>query len=799
MNNLSKGGRSLALLLTTLLLGSTWLTASGTDVTAPPPDAPSLEIPIDQHPPESDSQSPPIREESVTLEKPSTLEEPVNLEEPPSLEEPIATEETHDNPAQSDPAQGCATIADLVALLDQDPGGVISVAADLTVPAGENLLLQAERPVTISLGTFGITVPADTYLTIAGPITLTGQGSPRPLVEVTGGLTTGEGADFQAQGVGARAVSLLSPDSWWFARQTTAQVIGQGACVLDSQTEALLQLDQVHFTAQGEDSLCVRSKGPVLAICSVLESDGLLAQTPHLTLDATQAQPVPHAATVLQRYAVIQTSLPENGLWLPAGSSQDDLDDLLDWLQSQTWEYQLYPEGEGYPYLHFAALSWTWAPVELQQPGVFAFTGQPTPGTLGNVDLPDLSFYLHVADESLPGLEAGSYLGGEVTLQFYRPIQGAEEVALWYSSDQGKTWQNADQLPGGEITSTGALFPDLPEGTYLFRLEVIGGPMAGTSNTLRVLCYDTLSGAGGDRDGDDRDSQLQRPPTEQLPPPTEPETPSRPSGGGANRPKPNPDPAPLPDAEPVIESPPAADPAPVIDPIPAPTPEPIPEPTPAQPDTVLPSTPVLLSQEPKPSIAPPPPAASTQTPTAPPTVDLPQGATHSLTGRDLAAQQKANPAGVTLIGAGLKVTLPYAFTDTLDLNPDSVLAARLDMPEEHQFEVRFWVDGVALTQFEGDAIAVALPIQAGEGAEIFCSDGQDTLPARDWDGQAAIFDLTAPGLYTVGISPGPEAAQAEEAPAETASLPLGPLAGGGGLLLLVGGLILHRRRKGGSP
>lgn len=198
---------------------------------------------------------------------------------------------------------------------------------------------------------------------------------------------------------------------------------------------------------------------------------------------------------------------------------------------------------------------------------------------------------------------------------------------------------------------------------------------------------------------------------------------------------------------------------------------------------------------------------STSTPTSvPPVPTLPEGVTASLTGRDLKAQGLANPGGVTLAGNGLKVTLPRTLTDALGLEPEDILAVRLDMPGPDGFEVRFWVDGREVADFGGGTFTITVPVEDVDGASYFCTapDGRETA-ASVLTGSRAEFELAATGVYTISAvvrepaAPQPtgleEPAVSAEPDRQTAPVLL-PALGAGGLAVTAALLLLIRRRSG---
>lgn len=687
---------------------------------------------------------------------------------------------------------GCDTMEALAEWVARAGGGAVTVTGDLSMPEGETMRLVAGQPVTIDLGPHSITVPEGANLTLSGPITLRGDGAPGPLLAVSGFLTTENGAALSASGENAVAVRLTG--GGWSTTRASVEAVGADACAVEADTP--LDLYRLHLSARGENAVCVRATAPVRLILCQAESDGALADAPALTLDGTAASPEPEDARVIRREAGPGDALSENGLCIPVGASEEELAELLGNRLGGAIYYSLYDEAaEEYAILESVEGTWSGEPVELSRPGAWRFTGTPA-APLGNVQLPERMVWLYVLEPGVPWIMDAERGKDSAVLRFFQKIEGAESLILWYSLDGGESWRDAAQLPGTSIQGEGALLAPLPAENcdYSFQLEVRGGPMAGKSNVLPFACYDNRHwNGGGDWDGGDWGDQGELPEDDPAPPPDR-----EPDGEPAPAP-PTGDNPPEPDREDAGDDPDPGDQPPAI-PAPAPAPglpdieaslvEPAPGPIHrgAAPPVVTAGQPAPPRPvDPAPSPAPPEPAPGGGADTI-----LPEGATAALTGRDLEAQKRANPGGVTLAGSGLKVTLPYALTDALSLGAEDVLAVRLAMPDPASFEIRFWADGQEVADFGGAAFTITVPVGEGEGAADRCvaPDGRE-IAASAIAEERAEFELTATGVYTLAGARAPAPApEPEETPP-----PIRPLLWGAAAL--VGAYLLAWRRRGG--
>ncbi len=733
--------------------------------------------------------------------------------------------------------RSCRTIEELAELLARGEGGTVTVLEDLVLAERHTVRIEVEDPVTVDLGEHGIRLSPGASLALFGPILVTGTGAPRPLVTVEGGvpyrgLYLGQGAELAAAGDNAAAVELAG--GVLGASGAAIRAEGREACAVRLVGEPSEEYEyggryefhimEATLLAKGEGAVCVQSPIPVRLTMCRAESAEALVDAPALTLDATQASPVPEDARVVSRVAVPHTDLPNSGVWIARGAPREELDLLLErYFSEGSEEYGLTdPEGVEETWNHIVGMTWTGGAVDLDTPGVTWFTGTPGQEEIAGVPLPELRVPVVVADPARPGLMAAYPYEGGVRIALFRPICGEEDVKLWFSVDGGASWQDAGALPGAELGEEALYLPQLPERNrdYLFRMEVVGGTVAGRSNTLRCPYYDNGWGwgGGGDWDGGDWGDQGALPDDDPAPPPDRepdsgpspevddaPPEPEREDFGDAGEPErpgrsePNAVPMPVPGPLDAGES--------FMEAVPAPAPVDLAE----REEPVLPERAALPAPE---AVPAPPPAP---TPPAPPedaAPALPEGATVSLTGRDLEAQKIANPSGVALTGDGLKLVLPYALTDALELGPEGVLAVRLALLEGGRFEVRYWADGEEVPDFGGGAFTVSVPVEDAQGASYFCAapDGTEIAASASANDQVG-FELTAAGVYTLTVAaeepalsaaPGPAGPVEPVIPADPSVsaepvpqfAPLLPLFLGAFILAALGAVLLLRRKRG---
>ena len=804
--------RGYAVLLALLLCVGLFRPAA---LAAEPPPTPDSGIAGEQTPmePGAEQEQPQEEEPSGDAQEapaPETPLETPQVEETSSQEEPEPPPETA--PASPEP-DGCNTMEELAELVALDEGGTVTVTGDLILNEDDDISLTAVRPVAIDLGDHGITIPQGASLTMEGPIRLTGRGSPSPLLRVEGSLTTRRGVELTAAGDGAVAVELRRTWSggWagdWTMEETAVSAEGTQACAVYATGGDTLELYRLELRADGDQAAAVRSDVPVRLLFSTVNGE---IEAPEVILDASPADPIPADAKVVQRVAGPGDTLSENGLCLPVGASAEELDALLADRLGDSGGYALSDRaGEADAVFYSAPGAWSGETVDLTRPGTYWFTGVPEEARLGSVTLPERRVPVHVVDPDAPWIMDAERFEESVYLRYFRAVEGAEGWTLRCSMDGGESWRDAATLPGAELSAEGALIGALPQMnmTYIFQLEVLGGDMAGRSNVLAFSYYDSRHwNGGGDWDGGDRGDQGELPPANKVipPPDIKPEDPPAPedmaeedgeqSGQeGDPSPAPGPEPTPTPKPEPPavivwVETGPEQteeDDPPPMEPAPSQEPEPTqpPEQTTPTPD------------------APPAPTPSPAPTPAPQIPELPEGATLSLTASELRDQLQANPAGVTLIGGGLKVFLPAALLEQTRV----LFAARLDQPAPGEFEIRLWADGREIAGFEHGAFTATVPAAFPEGGTLSCTapDGSAIPASSAGEGRAEVT-LTATGLYTLSATPPepiptdvttPTPAAEPAAPAPEQKEPRAPILPLAlcGALVLAGVLLLKRRR-----
>jgi hypothetical protein len=403
---------------------------------------------------------------------------------------PAAAEPTTPAPGGS----GVIDAAEFVALLQAHDGGVLVLDADVVLDADPpwwasygSIYAYLTAPTVVVLGDHGITVTESTMLVVDGPgLVLTGSGAVTPLLTLAGMLDAAN-LQIEATGVGAVAVRTVG----------TVNLVG------------------LRILAPGEDAVAVSAAGQLLiARCEVVGGRsavvGESADT-DVVIDGSTVSPDVPGTQIIGREAVPQHRIQENGVTVPVGLSQEDVELTFKFDHPVLHYYLLDVERQAAAESHPQPGVCEVPPLDTSVPGEHVVRCWPVDvPPWFPIDLPDVEIPLHVIDPSKPFLTRAMPSGDGISVSYYARMWDAESLTLWYSTDDGESWQSLGEVEDAFVGNGSAFAPSekLPHNrVYLFRLEVDDGEYAGLSNTLAFSFYDSdpdSGDVGGDRTGADR-------------------------------------------------------------------------------------------------------------------------------------------------------------------------------------------------------------------------------------------------------------------------------------------------------
>lgn len=424
----------------------------------------------------------------------------------------------------------CGRAEDLAEALAADIGGTIRISNDIEWNEALSMPIAVTRPVRVEMENFRIVIPEDTTFIIQGPVTFTGDGGQEVMLDVWGDFGATQEVTLQVTGDYKTALHYHG-DSWNSnAGQFTIQAEGTGCVALRLSGSDESDLIGMNILARGTGSVGISAEGPLRIMLSTVKASGtaILSSSGEITIDASRVSPIPDGALVIPRYAVPNNRLEENGICIAAGSARQELFEILEDIDVLT--YMFLSEKTNDSYLYMVKACWTNLPDDLSVPGEYSARCVPTdiPSWLP-IKPESLKVPVKVVEKEKPFLMDVQDAGDSLYLRFFSEISQTSGLKLFYSADNGVTWQDAMDLKKSFLTASGAgVGPIDPNKDYLFQMAVTEGPMQGVSNRLLFKGLESKNNnGGGDRDYDDRDDQGEIPPSGIIIPPPAGDSPGR--------------------------------------------------------------------------------------------------------------------------------------------------------------------------------------------------------------------------------------------------------------------------------
>ena len=418
--------------------------------------------------------------------------------------------------SENDETYYCSTAEELYETLTLHPGGTIFLTDTIEWNFSVNTITVPAATV-IQMGEYGICVQENGYLEMDGPVSFYGSGSRMPLFLVEGYLSTSPETTITASGEGCTAVQITGKGKW-DSDLTTVTACGENAItvIYDDGPDTVLSLAQI--TSQGTGAQSLYTERPLEAVlCSITSEGGSAASgTSPITMTGCWVTPQSPEYLIYDCNVSLYDRILENyGFSYPIGTAGGAINrsSLAYYFTSDNdleFTYDIPVSFDGVADLYTEA-------------GEYSLTSTPIVPDWFPVSLPPLELSIHIIAPDQPYLTAAYELMDSIGIQFFSEITDAHSLSLYYSDDNGKTWQDIMGLPGSYTYSLGAQIIGLPQDKdYLFYLDVQGGSMEGVSNILRFSYGRIDIDGGGDNDGGDRTDQ-DLPPYEQDPPDSGPE------------------------------------------------------------------------------------------------------------------------------------------------------------------------------------------------------------------------------------------------------------------------------------
>lgn len=560
----------------------------------------------------------------------------------------------------------CSTAEELHQILLTHPGSAISLTDDIIWDTCTPLP-QVSAPTKINMGDFSILIPEDYELYIQGPVHFEGSGTVRPLFVVEGSLSMEKQVEITARGNSATAI-FIGENGYWYSDLSSVFVDGPNSTGVYFESGPLSEVTASRVQAEGNGSVGIDSHRPLqLVLCNISSEDRQAVNTSEpVRLDQCLVTPALQDAEVISRSSVMpEERIQERGLCFPQGVSREEV-------YKTALSYRLVcREEDVYDLSYLTEFLWEDSLVDYSLPGTYLAALTPQVPDWFPVVLPSLEIPVHIVDPGRPFLRAAYQLTDSVGIQFFTELTEAAEIHMYYSADNGASWNDILELPGSYIDCYGAQVYGLNEDqSYLFCLTVTGGPIEGISNVLPFTFGEPDPFGGGDNDGGDRTEQELPPVSQDIP-------------------------------EMTVPSPPVTPPQAVYPPEGT-------DNTSDTPDSVEPSVPAGTKTPPAESISPKEEKNS----------QVKEESTDSITaisGARLRQLLEINPNSVLFEKNGISVEIPSSFLASLALSDEGLLEILLRKTDDFSFQLSVTADGKEIVTLP--EASVSLPYTPSQGTD----------------------------------------------------------------------------------
>ena len=644
------------------------------------------------------------------------------------------------------PGTPCETLEQLRGLLEDETVTHITLTGDIIIDTWHTL--EANRPITVEMEDYAFIID-NGYLFLNGSVRFEGNGDKQPLFQINGGRFFPYAKVWiTARADNATAVQFSSSSPFGgFLGNVAGDVLyiaADGAGSTAVRTDNINYFDLLDISAKGPGGVGVAMEGVSTAryVCCKIDADAAAVTGGDIVeLAACVVSPQVSNAEIIEcasRWELepflgsgYTYNLYRYGFWVFPGSELLLEDAMVMNMAAYQEGRELYIEGPTVP------IQWDYSPDDLNTPGTYTIGATPT------LPIPELSIVnlehgkrhdipLHVAEWDKQYLTYAyilNFLDNAICFNLMPLLEEETHYRLWYREENAEWEYFSDEdeavayyYDENPDYATLIVFGvDLSLG-YQFQLEVLDGPLQGKTNILEVPGgMEIYFGAGGDRDGNDREGG------DELPPVTGDGSGSSSSdSGGSSRDKDRR----TGDAE-AIQA--------------------------------------LVPASPAPSETGQATGAGGLDATASlPAYSLPSGSL-TYSARELADLMSANPQRLVFLSGGMKAVIP---TDALSaaLGEGTDFAIYMEQLEDDRFLIRMFTGDAELHGLGGGEFQVHVPYAGGAGSILCTGEAGEAVPAHIVDGMA-VCTLSRTGEYTLSeaatvhsaaIFPGQEEARAAQ-------------------------------------
>ena len=336
-------------------------------------------------------------------------------------------------------------------------GGTVYLGADIEINGECSIGLPSGlgKPIVIETGPYGLIV--NDYLTIYGNVTISGTGSPSPVVRICSGgrlfVETMDGYEnsvsIEVTGAGGRALKLESGarygttnDSINYTAEYFTRYTASGADSIAIDSAITLNLENHYINASGLGARGIVSTEPVSMYLSVVTANGAAVSTPGVvTLDTCLVSPGVAGARIINRKATGVTPLFGQGEWVSAGRETNGY--------FSGGLYRIHLSADSLPVRVInSRVKLNDSTVDYNTPGRYyiplvSLTSEPYDAfDLISVTSPAY-LTVDIIDPNIPYLNQMRYVSSFWGSSYYfieHLFSGDGELTLWYTEDEGESW-----------------------------------------------------------------------------------------------------------------------------------------------------------------------------------------------------------------------------------------------------------------------------------------------------------------------------------------------------------------------
>lgn len=442
----------------------------------------------------------------------------------------------------------CATAEALRKALYENEGGIVTLTGDIDWSEEETDWLKVTEKTIIEMNGYTIHIGKNNIMGVYGPVMFTDKRTGnKPMISLseTGSFYGGDGTCFEAAGDNCVVIEMdqtanFNTDSISVTGNgctailykgihgeeafsaIKAELVVSGADAVGIQAEGDIILRQIKVTAEGPNSTGVAAEGDVYFFLSYVQASGTPVKTEgEIVYDACSVLPVQEDALYVNRIvreadegkiitAILKGEPVQMPPYIPVVMETEDItySGKFESLVNSVFRDEI-------------EVVWDTTSVDNEKEGVYIITASP----VGYGNIPALLFRSMIGQVEIigekPAIKDVFYLHQNLVLTFHSQLPNANKVNVWYSLDEGSTWNvypdilKGDRNESIEMVQFAKLFYEAQPKKGMIYVELINSNQSIITDTVIFSKTPPAHDGGGDRDSGDLGDQGELPPSRQ--------------------------------------------------------------------------------------------------------------------------------------------------------------------------------------------------------------------------------------------------------------------------------------------